>query len=134
MCPAQRRKKHQGRAYLAFALAGFSGLFGLGFILVKSPAVQSGRYLALAMDSYDHGAYADAAAAARAAVRLDPVTPANWLFLSRALQAGGQQSAAHRAQVIAMRLQHKDDLANPLYASPADLKLSFLAMTPDGGR
>lgn len=134
MCPAQRRKNHQARAYLAFALAAMSGLFGLGFTLIKSPQAQSGRYLALAMESYEQGAYAESAVAARQAVRLDPVTPANWLFLSRALQAGGQESAAQRAQVIAIRLQHNGDPRNPFYAAPADLKLSFLAMTPDGGR
>lgn len=132
MCPAQRRKQHQTRAYIAFLFAVFSGLAGLGCILIKSPQSQSGQYLALALSAYDRSAYPESALAAAAAVRLDSVDPAGWLILAQALKSNGQQSAAQKAYVIATKLQQKPTPQNPLYASPADLKLSLLALQ-DGG-
>lgn len=134
MCPAERRKKHQSRALCAFVFAVFSGLAGIGFTVIKSPQSRSDAYMALALESYEAQAYQAASVAAMEAVRLNPVSPEGWRLLSQALDQNGQSTASRKAAQIAARLQHNPNGPNPLYAMPAELKLSFLADAESGVR
>jgi Tfp pilus assembly protein PilF len=93
----------------------------------KSPQARSEAYLAAALDAHDQSRPSDAAAAAMEAVRLNPAAPQGWKILSKMLQQNGQETAARQANVIASKLQHNPADTGPLYAMPAELKLSFLA-------
>jgi cytochrome c-type biogenesis protein CcmH/NrfG len=120
MCPFQRRQKHYSRALLALIFAAFSGVLGLGFTLVKSPESRS--------EAYDQ-----AAAAALEAVRHYPLSLRGWDVLGASLAQNGQSSTARKAQQIAARLRQDPSSPAPLYALPADLRLSLLADTAGQG-
>ncbi len=123
-----RKKQRQARAYQAFALAALSCVLGLVFCLVKSPQARSEAYLSLAMEAMAQSRTPEAASAALEAVRLNPGAPDGWRLLSKMLQQNGQSHAARQALVIASHLQQNPDNASPLYAMPADLRLSLLAL------
>lgn len=128
MTNISRTKKRQVRAYQAFALATLSCVLGLLFCLVKSPQARSEAYLSLAMESMAQSRPQEAAAAALEAVRLNPAAPQGWRLLSRMLQQNGQGHAARQAMVIASHLQQNPHSPTPLYAMPAELRLSLLAL------
>jgi hypothetical protein len=65
------------------------------------------------------------------AVRLNPAAPQGWQMLSKLLRDNGQAQAAKQAMVIAARLQQNPDPA-PVYAMPAELRLSLLVLTDTG--
>lgn len=123
-----RTRKRQARAYQAFALAALSCVLGLFFCLVKSPQARSDAYLSLAMEAMAQSRPQEAASAAMEAVRLNPAAPEGWRLLSKMLQQNGQGHAARQALVIASHLQQNPASASPLYAMPADLRLSLLAL------
>ena len=121
-------KKRQRRALQAFLLATVSCVLGLLFCLVKSPQAKSEAYLHMAVEAMAQSRPHEAAAAALEAVRLNPAAPQGWKLLSKMLQQNGQGHAAKQALVIASRLQQNPDHTAPLYAVPAELRLSLLAL------
>jgi cytochrome c-type biogenesis protein CcmH/NrfG len=127
MSATAQTKKRQFRAFQAFTLAAFSCVFGLLFCLVKSPQARSEAYLAMAVEALAQSHTHEAAAAAFEAVRLNPAASEGWRILSKMLQENSQGHAAKQAMVIATRLQKNPGQQNPLYAMPAELRLSFLA-------
>ena len=116
-------------AFCAFFLAAFSCALGLVFCLVKSPQARAGAYIAAAADAMDHGHADLAAASALEAVRLDPMRAQGWKILSVMLQQKGNVSAAAQARTIAFRVQQNPDDTAPIYAIPAEFKLSLLALS-----
>lgn len=128
---AKRAKTRRARTLFAFSLALFSCVLGLVFCVVKSPQSRAEAYLALAADAMTQSRPHDAAAAALEAVRLNPAAPKAWQLLSRLLRDNGQSQAAKQALVIAARLQQNPDPA-PVYAMPADLRLSLLVLAETG--
>lgn len=116
-------------AFCAFILAAFSCVLGLVFCMVKSPQAQSHAYMAAAVDAAALGRAEDAAAAALACVRLDPSSHQNWRVLSQMLRASGRAEAAQQAHKIAARLQQGPASVSPVYAMPAEFRLSQLAET-----
>lgn len=128
MTNASRKKQRQARAYQAFALASLSCVLGLLFCLVKSPQARSEAYLSLAVEALNQSRPQEAATAALEAVRLHPASPEGWRLLSKMLQQNGQNHAARQALVIASHLQQNPHAPSPLYAMPADLRLSLLAL------
>lgn len=127
---ANRRKaQHRKRSFCAFALAALSCVLGLSFCLIKSPQARSEAYLAAAMQAYDSNQPEQAAASALQAVRLNPSAAKGWHLLSRMLQQKGDAHAARQAMVIASRLQQNPAGPDPVYAVPAELKLSLLALS-----
>lgn len=128
----RRAKTRRLRTLLAFSLAVFSCVLGLLFCVVKSPQSRSDAYLALAAEAMVQSRPHDAAAAAMEAVRLNPAAPKAWQLLSKLLHDNGQAQAAKQALVIAARLQQNPGPA-PVYAMPADLRLSLLVLAETGG-
>lgn len=110
----------------AFALAFVSCLFGLSLFLIKSPQAKSADYLVLSKQVLASDPDL-AASAAWEAARLNPSSSEAWDVLSQSLQQKGDRSAAQKAKVIAMRLHKNPHDKTPLYAMPAELRLSFLA-------
>ncbi len=127
-------KAGKGPAVYAFLLVAFSCVLGLSFCLIKSPQARSEAYLATAVQAMEHNQTEPAASAALEAVRLNPMAPQGWRILSRLLQQKGNQAAAKYAQSIASRLQQNPDSSDPVYAMPAEFKLSLLALGEPGIR
>lgn len=115
-------------AYCAFFLALFSCVLGLVFCLAKSPQARAQAYLDQAAFAIEQGATPQAAAAAIAAVRLDPADARAWYLLSNLLQQNGDARAASQARAIALRVQQNPAQSEPVYAQPAAFKLSLLAL------
>lgn len=124
-----RKIQNRKRAFGAFSLAAFSCLLGLSFCLIKSPQARSEAYLAAAIQALDENHPQEAAAAALQAVTLNPSAPKGWHMLSQMLQQKGDTRAAQQARVIASRLQQNGSDSALLYAMPAELKLSLLALS-----
>lgn len=120
-------KKRKALAFRAFAFAFLSCALGLSFCLIKSPQAKSEAYLAAAMQAWNAGQADAAAEAAIRSVRLNPSSVEGWKILSGMLQQKGHHQAAQQAQIIAMTLQHDPGAAEPIYAMPAELRLSLLA-------
>lgn len=122
----RHRSKH---AYLmtslAFVLAIVAGTSGLMRCLVQSPQSRAADYLLISEQTL-HSNPLYAASAAWEAARINPSSPQAWEMLSRTLQQNGDDIAALQAQKIAYRLQGGGD-PQPLYAMPAELRLSLLA-------
>ena len=127
---AHSTAKHRQRtAFFAFALAAFSCLLGLSFCLVKSPQSRAQVYIAGAVSAMAAHNDEQAAQAALKAVRLDPMQPQGWHILSEMLHKRGDENAAAQARVIAARVQQNPASVPPIYAMPAELKLSLLALS-----
>lgn len=121
------RLTHQGRGTiptLAYGFAMVSCLLGLSLCLIKSPQARSDSYLVLSAQSTDIN---DAAAAAWEAARLNPSSPKAWDMLAGLLQQKGDLASAQKARFIAAHLDPSLENSNPVYALPAELKLSLLA-------
>lgn len=116
-------------AYCAFFFALFSCGLGLFFCLAKSPQARAQAYLAQAAVAIEQGANPQAAAAALAAVRLNPSEARAWYLLSNLLQQKGDVYAASQARAIAARVQQNPSQPEPVYAQPAAFKLSLLALS-----
>jgi cytochrome c-type biogenesis protein CcmH/NrfG len=127
----KQAKTRRTRTLLAFSLALFSCVLGLVFCVVKSPQSRSEAYLAMAAEAITQSRPQEAAAAAMEAVRLNPAAPKAWQLLSKLLRENGQGQAAKQALVIAARLQQNPD-PTPVYAMPADLRLSLLVLAETG--
>ena len=127
---AHSTAKHRQRtAFFAFALAAFSCLLGLSFCLVKSPQSRADAYVAAAVSAMASHNDAHATQAALQAVRLDPMQAQGWQILSEMLHKRGDENAAAQARVIAARVQQNPASVPPIYAMPAELKLSLLALS-----
>lgn len=133
MSPGRRAKKRQARIFQAFLLASLSCALGLVFCMVKSPQARSEAYRGLAAQAMFERRIDDAAAAAMEAVRLNPAAPEGWTLLSELLRRNGQGHAAQQALAIASRLQNNPETIAPVYALPAELRLSLLALAETGG-
>lgn len=132
MSPERRAKKRQARIFQAFLLASLSCALGVVFCVVKSPQARSEAYRGLATQAILDQRPEDAAAAAMEAVRLNPAAPEGWTLLSELLRRTGQDRAAQQALAIASRLQHNPQVLTPVYALPAELRLSLLALAETG--
>jgi hypothetical protein len=108
----------------AYGFAVLSCVAGLSLCLIKSPQAQSESYLALSVQAPD---IQSATAAAWEAARLNPSSAKAWDRLAFMLHQKGDVGAAQRARFIASRLQNKGEQGDPIYALPAELKLSLLA-------
>lgn len=117
------RGKAKNIALYPFLLAAFSCVLGLSFCLIKSPQSQSRAYLGLAIAAMNNNQVEEATVAALESVRLNPSSPKGWEILSKMLQQKGQYRSAQQAMNIAGKLQHNE----PVYALPAEFKLSLLA-------
>lgn len=115
---------------LAFGLAMTAGLFGLMRCFVHSPQARAADYLAISAKALSENPLA-AASAAWEAARLDPSSAKAWDMLAITLKQNGDELAARQAMRIAARLHQNDGRmdAHPIYAMPAELRLSFLAHT-----
>lgn len=129
MKPHGAAKHRHGTAIFAFAFALFSCVAGLSFCLVKSPQARAQAYLATAIKAMETQENERAALAALEAVRLDPMQPHGWRILSEMLHRKGEESAAVQARVIADRVQQNPVSIPPVYAMPAEFKLSLLALS-----
>lgn len=109
---------------LAYGFAMVSCLLGLSLCLIKSPQALSDSYLALSAQSANIDA---AAAAAWEAARLNPSSPKAWSLLASLLQQKGDMASAQKARFIASHLDPYAPESDPVYALPAELKLSLLA-------
>jgi len=127
-------KAGRGPAVYAFLLVAFSCALGLSFCLIKSPQARSEAYLAAALSAMDRHQTGTAASAALEGVRINPMTPEGWQILSRVLQQKGNQAAAKYAQSIAARLRQNPASIDPVYAMPAEFKLSLLALAESDTR
>jgi Tfp pilus assembly protein PilF len=115
----------------AFGLAILSCVLGLALCFVKSPQARSAQYLQMAREmamtdpalSYD---------AALEAVRLNPSSAQAWEILSYRMQQNGEFVLARKARNIAARLQQMPGESFPVYATPAELRLSLLLSSAEG--
>lgn len=115
------------RIRYAFLLAALSCALGLFFTLMKSPSARSDAYLATSIEYSQKSEPGRALTAAYKAVNLDPASLRAWQVLSRMLQESGQSYKARKAEQMALRLEKSGDNSLPVYAMPADFKLSLLA-------
>lgn len=122
------QKHRQKTAFCAFALAAFSCLLGLSFCLIKSPQSRADAYVVAAVTAMAAHNDIQAAQAALEAVRLDPMQLQGWQILSEMLHKRGDENAAAQARVIASRVQQNPAAVPPVYAMPAEFKLSLLAL------
>ena len=100
------------------------------FCLIKSPQARSEAYLSSAAEYLSQSQFQEASYAVIEAVRLNPSAPEGWYMISEMLQQKGNDEAAGKARQIAFRLQQNPSRSAPLYAMPADLRFSLLAL-PD---
>ena len=121
-----RSKQFSILTSLAFALAVFTGFAGVARCFVQSPQSKSDQYLQMSVNAMANDADLALSAALEAA-RLNPVSTKAWHHLSIMLQQTGDDIAARQALQIAQRLQHNPSESLPLYAMPAELRLSLLA-------
>lgn len=113
---------------LAFALAIIAGVSGAVRCLVQSPQSRAENYITLSQQALP----ADplyAASVAWEAARINPSSQEAWTTLSMALHYNGDEMASIQARKIAARLQSGEENATPLYAMPAELRLSLLALS-----
>lgn len=116
---------------LAFVLAGVACFSGMVRCLVQSPQSRAADYLVISQESFaDNPLYA--ASAAWEAARINPASVEAWQMLSLTLKKNGDEIAAQQAQKIAARLRSGEENAAPLYAMPAELRLSLLALPEEG--
>lgn len=132
MATARAQASSSRAAFYAFFLAAFSCALGLAFCLVKSPQARSDAYLAAAFEAEQNQRFEQAGLAAFEAVRLNPVSADAWRMLAKMLQQNGDKVAAAKARSIAARMQQNPAGASPVYAMPADFKLSLLALAEQG--
>lgn len=128
MCSDAKDKKRKAVAFRAFAFAFLSCALGLSFCLIKSPQARSEAYLAASVQAWESGRVEEAASAAVQSVRLNPSSAEGWKILSEMLQQKGNLQAAQQARTIAMKLEHDPAVVEPIYAMPAELRLSLLAL------
>jgi Tfp pilus assembly protein PilF len=114
---------------LAFGFAFFSLVLGVCFCMVKSPSSLSRHYMGLAAQSLQLGDAAAAQQAIEESLKYNPTSKDGWKILSQILQQNGDGVRARRAMEIAHVLENNKHLSNPVYAMPAELRLSFLAVT-----
>jgi Tfp pilus assembly protein PilF len=119
-------------AFRAFCLAALSCVLGLGFCLIKSPQSRSEAYLAAALDQAGRQNIVQASSLAVEAVRLHPANVKGWTLLAELLQQKGDYEAARQARDIAVRMSRSPGHTDPLYAMPAELKLSLLINSGTG--
>jgi len=110
----------------AFGLAIVSCVLGLLLCVVKSPQAKSADYLLLSRQALNNDPEL-ASSAAWEAARLNPSSPEAWDILARSLDEKGDRDTAERARVIALRLHKNPGQSMPVYATPAQLRLSLLA-------
>lgn len=115
----------------AFSLAILSCFLGLALCFVKSPQARSAEYLQISQQLLSSD-LSLAYTAAMEAVRLDPSSARAWEILSVTLQERGEETASRAAQNIVARLQQNPGEIVPIYAMPAELRLSFLTPTSEG--
>lgn len=113
---------------LAFFMGALCCLAGLAFCLVQGPSSRASSYMDLAGQALADNRPHDAAASALMAVRYAPSNANGWQVLSQTLAQDGQKVAARQADRIARHLLQTPSADVPLYALPAELKLSLLAM------
>ncbi len=111
---------------LAYSLAIFACVVGLGRCFVQSPQAKAADYLLISSQTQLNNP-ALAASAAWEAARLNPGSPEAWNMLASTLQQKGDAAASRQAHMMAVRLQKDPSDIQPLYAMPAELRLSFLA-------
>jgi Tfp pilus assembly protein PilF len=112
---------------LAFGLAMVAGVCGLLRCFVQSPQSRASDYLVISAQALPDNPLA-AASAAWEAARLNPSSVKAWNMLAITLRRTGDEAAARQADRIAARLHMNDGvIQNPIYAMPAELRLSFLA-------
>lgn len=110
---------------LAFGLAIFAGVAGVARCFVESPQAKADAYLQMSINAQ----YNDtdlALDAAMEAARHNPVSVQAWRQVSETLLQAGDETASRQALIIAKKLQHNPVDAAPIYAMPAELRLSFL--------
>ncbi len=113
---------------LAAFLCGLSLLLGVVFCVVASPKSLSQKYTARAVLALESRDYDSARLSMMSALRHDPVSADGWTIFARILEEGGHAQDARVAKGIAGHLMGASAKSNPLYATPADLRLSFLAI------
>jgi Tfp pilus assembly protein PilF len=113
---------------LAFTLAIVAGAAGLARCFVQSPQSRAENYLTLSQQALP-GNPLYAASAAWEAARINPSSIQAWNMLALALHQNGDETASLQAQKIAARLQGGEGEIHPLYAMPAELRLSLLALS-----
>lgn len=113
---------------LAFFAGVLCCVLGLAFCLVQGPSSRASSYMELTGQALADNRPQDAVASAMMAVRYAPSDVNGWHILSQTLAQDGQQVAARQAERIARHLQQNPSADVPLYALPAELKLSLLAM------
>lgn len=114
---------------LAFGLAMVAGVAGLFRCFVQSPQARAADYLSISAQAFSENPLA-AASAAWEAARLNPSSAKAWDMLAVTLRRNGDEIAARQASRIAARLHQHDGMETfPIYAMPAELRLSFLAHT-----
>lgn len=130
--PHHRSKQIYLMTTLAFALAIVAGVFGLARCFVQSPQARAANYLAVSLQTIGENPLV-AASAAWEAARIHPTSPQAWDMLARTLEQNGNDLAAVQAHKIAARLHAAPDRdLQPLYAMPAELRLSLLSLSGGG--
>lgn len=130
MLPETTKRKRRFITCCAFILCLSCGTGGVFFSLIKSPQARAQSYHVLSLSLAAEGKDAEALAAMAQAVSLNPAAPALWHDYAGLLERGGRFHAARQALNIARRIEGGDDVG-PLYAMPAELRLSMLAEGPD---
>lgn len=113
---------------IAFGFVFFSLFAGVFFCMVKSPDTLSKNYNALAQVAIASGDLAGAKAALVQSLKIHPTSKTSWRLMEDILKQEGDLHGARKAAKIASALENPATANTPLYAMPAELRLSLLAM------
>ena len=114
---------------LAFGFVFFSLFAGVFFCMLKNPRALAQDYAKLATIALSYGDVVGAKAAAEQSLKQNPTARQGWEVMAKILLESGDSRGAQKAARIANALGHPAGAPNLLYAMPAELRLSFLAMS-----
>ena len=113
---------------LCFALCFATCLLGVFFCMIKSPQYLGHVYMSMAIDAAQKNDLVLAEQAIKLSVRSNPMAYKSWQIMATIMEQRGDDLLAHQANFVASQLQSKLIDKNPVYAMPAELRLSFLAL------
>jgi cytochrome c-type biogenesis protein CcmH/NrfG len=112
----------------AFVMAFLCLLTGLAFCLLVPPHMMAAKHRAAGVAALSTARLADAESSLRLSLRKDPLSVEGWKILARILEQKGEVRNAQRALAVVAILEEGPAGVTPVYAMPAELKLSLLAM------
>ena len=111
-----------------FVMAFLCLMMGLAFCMMVSPHMTAAKHRAAGVTAFSSAQWDAAESALRISLRHDPLSADGWKILARVLEQKGDMRESQRALAVAAILEDGPSGVTPVYAMPAEFKLSLLAM------